>query len=133
GVDASQFPFGSAIVKDSVFNDNSQWGVFISVGVVTNSSFSRNGTAIGSNFSWAGNGSLTISNNTLAQNNNGIQAPSPGASIQNNTIQGGWMALTVSCPSHIAGNTIFQAGMPLTVQNNNVWDCTFEHNAIRAF
>jgi hypothetical protein len=118
------------VVKDSVLSDNGQWGVALTTGVVSNSSFTRNGTGVmagGNGFMGSG---ATIANNTFTQNMVGIQTQG-AASIRNNTIEGGNNALSIACPAHIVGNTVLHAGTPLWVQNNNVWDCTFEHNSIR--
>jgi len=79
-----------------------------------------------------GAGSVTIANNAFSQNNVGIQAQGP-ASIQNNMIEGGYNALSVACPAHIAGNTVLRSGTPVSFQNTNVWDCTFEQNVIRQY
>ena len=126
-------PMASGVVKDSVFSDNSQWAVMLTTGVVTGNSFTRNGTGVmtGSPYAYGyGGSSATIANNTFTQNNMGIQAQGP-ASIQNNMIEGGGNALWVSCPSHIVGNTVLRAAMPVSFQNNNVWECTFDQNSIR--
>ena len=131
GVDASMG--GTASVKDSVFNDNSQFGVSVTNGVVANNSFYRNGTGVSAGqFGWYPGSGATITNNTFSQNQTGI-ATQGAASIRNNTLEGGYTALSIACPAHIVGNTVFRAPVPLTVQNNQVWDCTFEHNSIRQF
>ena len=125
----------SVVVKDSVFSDNNQWGVSLSTGVVTGNSFTRNGTGVMSGGTYPygnGAGSVTIANNAFSQNNVGIQAQGP-ASIQNNMIEGGYNALSVACPAHIAGNTVLRSGTPVSFQNTNVWDCTFEQNVIRQY
>jgi hypothetical protein len=126
---------GSVVVKDSVFSDNNNWGVSVGAGVVTGNSFTRNGTAVmsGSMSSYPPAGSsVTIANNAFSQNNVGIQTSGP-ASIQNNMIEGGYNALSVACPARVTGNTVVRAGTPVSFQNTNVWDCTFEHNSIRQF
>jgi len=131
GVDGASGPMTSSlVVKDSVFSDNSQWGVSVNSGVVTNSSFTRNGTGVMAGMSGYMGSGATIADNTFSQNSVGIQTQGP-SSIRNNTIEGGNNALWISCPAHIVGNTVARANMPLMVQNNNVWDCTFEHNSIR--
>jgi len=126
---------GSVVVKDSVFSDNNISAVSVGAGVVTGNSFTRNGTARlgGSMYSYPPAGSsVTIANNSFSQNNIGIQTSGP-ASIQNNMIEGGYNALSVACPARITGNTVLRAGTPVSFQNTNVWDCTFEHNSIRQF
>jgi hypothetical protein len=132
---------GAITVKDSVVSDNSQWGVSLAAGSVTGNSFTRNGTGVVSGSgnpypypypSPSGSSSVTIANNTFSQNNLGIQAQGP-ASIQNNMIEGGYGGLTVTCPARVVGNTVVRAGTPVSIQSNNVWDCTFEQNSIRQF
>src|SRR5207253_2241733 len=66
GVDASTG--GSASVKDSVFNDNTQWGVSVTNGVVANNSFNRNGTGVSAGqYGWYPGSGATITNNTFSQ------------------------------------------------------------------
>jgi hypothetical protein len=134
GVEANSGIMGaSAVVKDSVFSDNNQWGVNLSAGVVTGNSFVRNGIGVmGGLFGFPPGGSITIANNTFSQNSVGIQTQGP-ASIQNNTIEGGNNAMWIACPAHVVGNTVLRSSMPLMIQNNNVWDCTFDQNSIRQF
>jgi hypothetical protein len=131
GVDGMSGAMNSSlVVKDSVFSDNSQWGVSLNSGVVTGNSFTRNGTGVmAGGYGFMGSGA-TIANNTFTQNMVGIQTQG-ATSIRNNTIEGGNNALSIACPAHIVGNTVLRAGTPLMVQNNNVWDCTFEQNSIR--
>jgi hypothetical protein len=117
-------PAGAVLVKDSVFEHNRMWGVWMSSGTVTGSIFRGNSGAI------SATSGGTIVNNTLTQNSIGIETQGPGASIQGNTVTGSWNhGVNVTCPANIIGNTVTGGWTPFVVQGP-VWECNFEHNLV---